>query len=230
MSPESIKLLSNSLLYTMQVSVLVPMVIVWRRRQFPTPVKILSWYVYLSAFCALSAKLGAIYLHHNLFFLIGFNVGKVLLFAAVYSLAMPTWKRVLKWTTILGLVIVGSTMQYDMILALNVARVVQCALLAGFALLYMDFSLTHADAPPGSQNPYWLLSVGQLVYSAGTVTGFSLDWIGQYSPFFMQLEMICVALSGFVFNYFLTLAFLRAKPEEPTPQPAWQAAGQLVER
>lgn len=210
----------------MQVSILVPMIIVWRRRrQFPAPIKTLSWYVYLSAFGALSAKLGAIYLHHNLFFLTGFNVGKILLFAAVYSLAMPAWKRVLEWTTILGLVIIGSTMLYDMTLAINVARVVQCALLAGFALLYMDFSLTHTAAAPGSQNPYWLLSVGQLVYSAGTVTGFSFDWIDQYSPFYVHLEMICVALSGLVFNYFLTLAFLRAKLEAPIPKPAWQATG-----
>ena len=202
----------------MQVSVLVPMVIVWRRWQrFPAAIKTLSWYVYLSVFCALGANLGAHYLHNNLLVLIGFNASKMVLFVAVYAQVMPSWKRLLRWTTLLALVIIVGTMRFDMGLALDVARVLQCTLLAGFALLYLDYALTHTDAMPGSENPYWLLSVGQLVYSAGTVTGFSLDWISNYSSLCTGLETLCMAVSGLVFNCFLTLAFLRASPEVNAP-------------
>ncbi|WP_201986687.1 hypothetical protein [Hymenobacter rubidus] len=229
MSPELLKLLSTSLMYTMQASVLVPMIVVWRRqRHFPAAIKILSWYVYLSAFCSIMAKLCAIYLHNNLFVLIGFNTGKVLLFAAMYGLVMPTWKRTMWLTVAIGFMLTISTMPYNMIVAMDVARVVQCAVLAGLALLYMDYTLTHSGSEPGSQNPYWLLSVGQLVYSAGTVTGFSLDWLGQTSAVINHLEFLCVAGSGLAFNYFLTLAFLRANRTEPTETPAPPVAGEQV--
>lgn len=214
-------LATDILLYTMQLSIVVPMIVVWRRqRQFPPAIKLLSWYVYLSAFCSIAAKLGAMYLHNNQAFLIGFNMGKLLLFAMVYGQVMPDRQRLLQWITIAAGAIAVLTMGYEMVLAVDVARVLQCALLAGFAILYIDFQLADNRFKSGFQNPMWLLSVGQLIYSAGTVTSFAFDYVFHSinkTVYYIDLLMAFVSVSGLVFNAFLTLAFLRARCQEHQP-------------
>ena len=208
------------LLPVMQTSILVPMAVVWlRRRQFSAAVQRLSWYVYLSLATSIGAWLGAIYLHYNLGFLVAFNLGKIALFGMVYYqvLALPWARRLVAVATVVAVVGAATVMGYDGFLAMKMSRVAQCALLAGFALLYLEQSLGRTAPGPATHDPIWLLSAGQLLYSAGTVTVFSLEsaHLLQYG----SITYFIMALSGLAFNGLLTLAFWRARPTSPAPLP-----------
>ena len=212
------------LLFTvMQASIVVPMAVVWgRRRHFARPVKLLSWYVYLSLGAVVASRL--LYpglLPNNYGFLIGFNLGKIGLFAGVYRQVLtPGRRRLVGVATGLALVGAAGAIAYDLDLAVTVCRVAQCAVLAGFALVYLDQTLGRpAGGPPPAHDPLWLLSVGQLLYSAGTVTAFSLDALSK-TAYDQAPKNLFIAASGLVFNCFLTLAYLRARPDAyPTASP-----------
>ncbi|WP_310394236.1 hypothetical protein [Hymenobacter sp.] len=214
----------------MQLSILVPMLVVWRRwRHFSPPVKLLSWYVYLSAAAAIGARL--LYPHYfatNYGFLVGFNLGKVALFGAVYHqvLAPGPGRRVVAVATVATLAGGVIAAAHDFELAVTISRVAQCAVLAGFALAYLNELLNHASARPVAQDPLWLLSVGQLLYSAGVITAFSLDYLSA-TEIDNYVKFSFASISGLVFNYFLTLAFLRA---DPTSDPAPETKGQPVDQ
>jgi hypothetical protein len=214
-----VHVLTSWLMTFMQFSIVVPMVVVWQRQtHFSPPVKLLSWYVYLSAFFVISARLAAVYLHNNLYFLIGFNVTKMLLFAAVYRLVItsPRMRRVLNIATVVALGTVAGTLAFGAAQALPVSRVVQCALLTGFALAYLEQLLNRTDNKKLSHDPLGLLSLGQLLYSATTVSVCSLDIVSQDSWLVIHLfSDTFLASAGLAFNYFLTLAFLRATPDIP---------------
>ncbi|MDB5267669.1 MAG: hypothetical protein JWP58_709 [Hymenobacter sp.] len=207
------------LVAVMQFSILVPMAVVWwGQRHFSAPVKMLSWYVYISAFFSLGARLSAIYLHNNLFFLIGFNIAKVLLLAAVYRLVLtaPRTRWVLAIATLAALGVVAASFALGVPRAVTVSRVVQCALLAGFALAYLEQGLNRTDSGKFSGDPIWLLSVGQLIYSATTVSTFSIEIVTLFEgSIFNTFSALSFSLASLVFNYFLTLAFLRATPDIP---------------
>ena len=222
--------ITEGLLYLMQVSIILPMAVVWRRRRFfSAPVRLLSWYVYLSAICALAARLGALYLHNNLFVLIGFNILKMMLFAAVYAqvLTSARLRRLLQWFTASGLVLVVCIAGLNQSTATDVARVTQCAVLAGFALAYLEQSLNRRSVAQSFHDPLWLLSVGQLLYSAGTVTAFSVGNM-HMKGFLTDVVFFCVALFGLVFNSFLTLAFWRAQPDSALAVEAAYEPAQLL--
>ena len=201
----------------MQLSILAPMLVVWlRRREFPPAVKVLSWYVYLSAFCVLGGRFIAP--NDNSLFIIGFNLGKIALFATVYyRIVESAWMRQLVLiTTLVALVVcIGLTGNglfiHSFDLAVVVSRVMQSAVLAAFALVYLEQMLNHNNKTPLLRDPIWLLSVGQLLYSAGTVTAFSLDYLS-WTKADQAPKFIMVAVIGVIFNVFLTLAFLRARP------------------
>ncbi|MBH8567698.1 hypothetical protein KB206_02305 [Microvirga sp. STS02] len=232
MSFEQFDALVFELVTVMQFSILVPMVVVWaRRRNFSPPVKVLSLYVYISAFFALSARLSAIYLHNNLLFLIGFNVAKVLLLVAVYRLVLtaPRTRRLLAIATLAGLGIVAASFVLGLPRAVTVSRVVQCALLAGFALAYLEQGLNRTDNRRFNGDPIWLLSVGQLIYSAATVSTFSIEIVTLFKgSIFNTFSALSFSLASLVFNYFLTLAFLRATPGVPPRLVAPNVESRLV--
>lgn len=216
----------------MQFSILVPMVVVWRRRRhFSPPVQVLSWYVYISAFFALGARLSAIYLHNNLFFIIGFNVAKVLLFVAVYRLVLigQRTRRVLAITTLVALGTVAASLALSLGHAMAVSRVVQCTLLAGFALMYLEQKLNQFSEQRFSNDPIWLLGVGQLIYSAATVSGFSLEILFPFNETIITyFSMLSTSLASLVFNCFITVAFLRATPGALVPVAVPDSKSQLV--
>ena len=206
----------------MQLSILAPMLVVWmRKREFPPAVKVLSWYVYLSAFCTVGGRLTAAY--DNSLSLICFNAGKIALFGMVYYEVLKSARmRQLILITALGAlaVCVGLTgngfFTHSFDLAVVVSRVMQSAVLAAFALVYLEQMLGRANTVPLSRDPIWLLSVGQLLYSAGTVTAFSLDYLSK-TQYDQAPKWIFISIIGVIFNVFLTLAFLRAKtaPQQP---------------
>ena len=232
MVSEQFQAIVMRLVTVMQFSILVPMVVVWwRQRHFSPPVKVLSWYVYISAFFALGARLSAIYLHNNLFFVIGFNVSKVLLLAAVYRLVLtgPRMRRVLAGATVVAFGITAASFALGTAQAVTVSRVVQCALLAGFALAYLEQGLNRSNHHRFSHDPIWLLSLGQLIYSATTVSAFSIEIVTLFkNPLFSQFTAISFSLASLVFNCFLTLAFLRATPEVPAPAAVAESRSQLI--
>ena len=211
--------LMKTMTTVMQLSILAPMLVVWLRRQeFPPAVKVLSWYVYLSALCTVSIWLISTKMHDNSLALIGFNVGKIALFGVVYSLVMDSMRvrRLVQGTTLVAVAIcVGLTLAglfaHSFDIAVVMSRVVQSAVLAAFALGYLEQCLSRVNTVPVSRDPIWLLSVGQLLYSAGTVTAFSLDYLSktgyEQAPKWVVISVIMIS-----FNGFLTLAFLRAKP------------------
>ena len=231
MSDATLLLFLQRLLLLMQISIVVPMAVVWwrRRRYFSPAIKLLSWYVYLSAFCVVViVNYRALGLPSNYGFLAGFNIGKMALFAAVYYTVLKSAKM-RKYVAVIAAAAVMASMAvfaYEGTMkSVGYIRVTQCAVLAGFAMIYLEQSLTRVSARPFTHDPLWMLSVGQLLYSAGTVTVFSLDYFSlnylltSQLHYFLQFSL--VSISGLVFNAFLTLAFLRAKrSEEPAPEPA----------
>ena len=200
-----------------QASILVPMVVVWaRRRYFPGPVRLLSWYVYLSLFSVIGAR----FFHignppSNMQYLIGFNVGKIALFGAVYYqvLTQRSTRRLVAGIT--GAVLAGMliTVLYDMRLAVSVSRVAHCTVLAAFALLYFDQYSERARGISPMKDPLWLVSMGQLLYSAVTISFFSYDFITEDTNESVW-RYLFMDVGGLAFNFFLTLAFLRAQPSE----------------
>jgi hypothetical protein len=202
----------------MQVSIVVPMLVVWwRRRHFSPPVKSLSWYVYLSAAGSLISALSyPAYTPNNYGFIIGFNLGKVALFGAVYHQVMevPGLRKFVAASALAAVSAVGVVIAIDLFSAVALSRVVQCALLAAFALVYLEQTLTRpgpdTDVAFTTRSPLWLVGLGQLLYSAGTVTAFSLEALSQTKAD-QSYKYIFIALAGMVFNWFLTLAFLRAR-------------------
>ena len=204
----------------MQVSILVPMAVVWKRKKdFPTPIRMLSWYVYLSVGCVIAAKLAAFYFHNNLLLVSAFNGGKVLLFAAVYTQVLSSGRvrRVLLQATVVALLIIVSSIFYNWKIAGNIARMMQCTLLAGFALAYLEQELNNPALRRGFRDPIWLLSVGQLLYSGGSIVG-NLDTFTD-KPFNSWVLFSSLIFSGLIFNYFLTLVFLRAQQYDLATSP-----------
>jgi hypothetical protein len=203
---------SEVLMRLMQLSILIPMVVVWRRKnQFPKPVQDLSWYVYWSAFSVVGALAYPRFIPTNYPFITGFNAGKILLFAIVYFQVLHS-QRQRKWVVGLAaaaLVGIVGVAAYDLHLSTSVSRVTQCAMLAGFSLLYLNQFTYERSGLRVRKDSIALLSLGQLLYSAGTVTAFSFEHLSrttaEQSP-----KYIFVAISGLVFNYFLTRAFLAA--------------------
>lgn len=225
MSDEIVMRLMLWLVAAMQISIVVPMAVVWwRRRHFSPAVKLLSWYVYLSA----AGAAGARFLYPAVFatnygFSIGFNLGKIVLFGALYHqiLTLPKARWAVLALSSAAVVGIFSAVSYNFYLAVSISRVVQCALLAGFALAYLEQTLNRPTNCPATHDPLWLLSVGQLLYSAGTVTAFSLEFLPT-TNFIYYVKFSCVSVSGLVFNSLLTLAFLRAKLAD---SPVWEAVG-----
>lgn len=219
MNEELLDHIANWLMYAMQASIVVPMAVVWkRRRHFSPTVGLLSWYVYLSLGCVLASKLYPVYLTTNYGSLIAFNLGKIALFGAVYHRVLQGWGRPAVAVAAGASVLSGlAVAAYDMNLAVTVSRVMQCAVLAGFALLYLDQALSRPAPNPPTHDPLWLLSVAQLIYSAGTVTAFSLDYLS-VTRYDQTLKWLVIPLAGLAFNYILTLAFARAR-RNPAPRP-----------
>ena len=200
----------------LQLSILVPMVVIWlRKSEFLPAIKLLSWYVYLSAFCAL----GGHYTENtpNALFIIGFSTGKIALFGAVYYMVLESarMRQLVLITTLtavascIGLAGVGCITDFFDI-GIAVSRMAQSAVLAAFALVYLEQMLGRANVVSLSRDPIWLLSVGQLLYSAGTVTAFSLDYLSK-TQYEQAPKWIFISVIGIIFNVFLTLAFLRAR-------------------
>lgn len=211
--------LMMTMLTVMQLSILVPMLVVWlRRREFPPAVRVLSWYVYLSAFCTLFGWLAGTYQYGNSLFIIFFNVGKIALFATVYykMIESARMRQLVLITTLVALAVCVGLMGNGLVthssdLSVVVSRVMQSAVLAAFALIYFEQVLSHGNKAPLGRDPIWLLSVGQLLYSAGTVTAFSLDYLSR-TNYEQAPKWVFISVVGIIFNVFLTLAFLRAKP------------------
>jgi hypothetical protein len=217
----------------MQVSILVPMVISWQRRQhLPAPVKLASKYVYLSALSVIVGKLAAHYFHNNHLVIVGFNVGKLLLFSAVYAqVLMPSlWYSFLRRLTVIALCVVAGLVFYDWRMAFTVARMAQATLLAGYALAYLDQSL-NADARRfANTDPMWLLSVGTLFCAACAVTSYSID-LFELDEFSGSTAFLFIAFSSLIFNFFLTLSLLRAQLQAVAlPATADYSASPLAQR
>lgn len=213
-SNANLTLFVNSLMYLMQASILVPMAVVWWRRQhFSRPVKLLSWYVYLSLISSVLAdffRFGTPPSNH--LFLIGFNCAKLALIAAVYYQALPKAKlrRLIPVLVVAVLATVLLLTQRDTDLAISVSRVAQFTLLAACAILYLDKSLDRSTGVALSRDPLSLLSIGHLIFTAGAVTAISLQYLA-LTKMEQYPQLIALAVNGLVFNYFLTLAFLRAR-------------------
>ncbi|MFD2720844.1 hypothetical protein ACFST9_19135 [Hymenobacter monticola] len=230
MSPEQLNACSKLLQYTNQVSIIIPMTVVWRRRKHFSPaVKLLSNYVYLSALCSFGASiLYPSVFATNYWFLAGFNFGKILLFGAVYYSVLESapLRRAVMGITMVAAVCVLAVFSYSTYAGVTCARLSQCAVLAGFAMLYLEQTLSQSTSWRASRDPIWLVSVGQLLYSAGTATAFSFDYFS-VTIYDQTPKGLVAATLGLVFNGFLTLAFRRAKrtaADTTRPQPVTRLA------
>lgn len=219
----------------MQISVVVPMLVVWRRRQYFTPeVRLLSWYVYLSALSSsLLWLLDFLYYQFhidnvNWGVLLSFNDCKILLFALVYAKNFEGGRA--RWAVLL-IAVVAVAMGFlvwpasflvvspNLEIHLLYARVAQSVVLAGFSLVYMErFARLCYPCEP-MQDPLYLLSIGQLLYSAGTVPTFCYALFAMDTRSHTLSIMTFLGIMGLAFNYLLTLAFLRA---QPVPAAAYQ--------
>lgn len=196
----------------MQVSILVPMVVSWRRqRSFTAPVRLASKYVYLSAISVIIGKLAAHYLHNNLLVLVGFNMGKMLLFTAVYAQVLLPGRAhtLLRWSVVLVLCCMAGMLFYDWKVAANAARVMQITVMAGYALVYLDQTLHPDNKVLNTHDPIWLLSVANLLYAAFAVTAANIGVFFPDETYYFSF----ICLASLSFNCFLTLALLRARPD-----------------
>ncbi|MDO7874283.1 hypothetical protein Q5H93_06025 [Hymenobacter sp. ASUV-10] len=212
---------SEALSLLMQVSIIVPMVVSWRRWSQLSPLmRLLSSYVYLSALSVVAARWAEWTHHSNLLYLMAFNAGKIILFTAVYFQVLQL--RWLRWLFV-GLATVGLLagvyvgLRQEMGLMMTYFRTLQCGLLAALALAYLEQLSREPPRERLRSNPMFLLSVGQLIYSAGTVVFFSLDFT-RASVAQNKIYFGVVAISGLIFNTLLTMAFLRARPDGPETQ------------
>lgn len=226
-STTQLVIVAEALSLFMQASIIVPMVVSWRRwEQFSPAIRLLSSYVYLSALSVVAARWAEWTHHSNLLYLIAFNAIKILLFTAVYFQVLQLrWLRwlfvVLTAAGLLGGVYVG--LRQEMGFMMTYFRTLQCGLLAALALAYLEQLSREPPKERLRSNPMFLVSVGQLIYSAGTVVFFSLDFT-KASVAQNKIYFAVVAISGLIFNYMLTLAFLRAQPGGPeTPGLAGRA-------
>lgn len=211
-------------IYVMQVSIVVPLLVAWRRwPQLPAEVRLLSVYCVLSAICSLGGQTWNHWLANNYGFIVGFNIGKTVLLALVYYRVLTNrlLRRLVPATTVAMLLLVAAIGSYNMDRAVDISRILQCALLSGYALVYLEQEL-HQPRIPAAHNPIWLLSVGQLMYSAITISAFSLDYLSRTAED-QTYKYIFIALGGIVFNVFLTLAVARAqRASGPVAIPASQ--------
>lgn len=216
----------------MHLSILVPMIVSWQRRKhFPAPIKLAGKYVYLSAISVIIGKLAAHYFHNNHLVIVGFNVGKLLLFAAVYAQVLtPTrWYWLLRRVTVIVLCLVAGLLFYDWRLAFTVARMAQVTLLAGYALAYLDQSLNADVVRFNRADPLWLLSVGNLFCAACSITAYNIDLfeIGEYNG---AASFVFISCASLIFNLFLTLAMLRSQRQPvASPVPAVFPATSLAQ-
>jgi hypothetical protein len=205
----------------MQVSILVPMVVTWaRQRNFTPPVRLVSKYVYLSAISVITGKLAAYYFRNNLLVLVGFNAGKMLLFAAVYAqvLAPSRAHSLLRRSVVVVMCIAAGLVWYDWRIAANAMRVMQITVLAGYALVYLDQMLHPKNKIFNTYDPIWLLSVANLLFAACAITAANLG-VFFSGPDVEIRYFVFIALGSLIFNCFLTVALLRAQPDT-TASPA----------
>ncbi|GGF19706.1 hypothetical protein [Hymenobacter cavernae] len=209
---------SDILEWVSQLSVVVPMVVAWRRQAFFTPViRVLSSYVYLSLFTSLALQLGRYIFHLNNPVQHLYTLLKTLLFSRVYYLALRRrWHRqLIFWLTagfvlfaLLDAVYLEGLIKYN-----SYGRAVQSLLLIGFAMLYFEQMLRELRVSRLEQDPLFLTSVGLIIYSAGTGMLFVLTNSFNEDLSVLTLAFDTVFLLNIAFNVLLTLAFLRAKPE-----------------
>ena len=204
---------ADALLYTTQVSLLAPLAVVWWRwPQFTGPVRRLSLYVYLALLSVVTTRFFLIGPGTgNSAFLIGFNCARLILLGTVYYQVLKETKirqliAPLIVASLIGTLVVA---YYNLPLALSVSRAAQCTLLSGFALLYLDQLSTQSIVPLPTQDALSLVSIGQLLFSALTITAFSFQYVA-YAGISMNYRHLFIALGNLAFNVFLTLAFLRA--------------------
>ena len=218
--------------YTMQVSVVIPMAVTWWRwQQLPSVVRLLSLYTYVSLACSMLSwllhwMLMQGYIGNNYLGNFLFNTAAVALFMAVYyrSLSEPWRKRlVLGLGVAMLLLSLSLELGPDRRLAMSVAQTSGCAVLLAFALLYMDAFSAQRRQQPAAQDPIYLLSIGLLIKSAGAIVTFSLQYFIMDAAQ-MDIVWMPVPFIGLLFNYYLTLAFLRARRPGPADK-AGPAAG-----
>ena len=75
----------------------------------------------------------------------------------------PRTRRVLAAAVVVALGIMVASFALDTARTVTVSRVIQCALLAGFALVYLEQELNRGSNHKFSYNPIWLLSLGRLI-------------------------------------------------------------------
>ncbi|MBO2009376.1 hypothetical protein [Hymenobacter negativus] len=204
----------------MHASILAPMVVVWQRWQrLSAPMRLASWYVYVSGGSVIAGYLVQYFFHNNHLVIVGFNIGKLLLFAAVYRqvLAPTRWTELLRIALFGSLCGVGGLLLYDWPMAFTAARICQTTILTAYALLYLDQNLNAIPrrAANGSYSPIWLLSIGLLLGTAFTITASSLT-LFDLTHYHISINAVFIIFSNTIFNGFLTLALLRSQADEVT--------------
>jgi hypothetical protein len=210
---------SEVLEWVSQLSVLVPLAIAWRRRALFTPaVRVLYWYVYLSLFTSLALQIGRYLFHLNTPVQHLYTLLKTLLFGRMYYLAFRrSWHRQLVRVLTLGFAgfAVLDAFYLEGLTHFNsYGRAVQSLLLIGFAMLYFEQMLRELRVSRLEQDPLFLVSVGLVIYSAGTGMLFVLINNFTESLSVLTLAFDIVSLLNIAFNVLLSLAFLRALPNE----------------
>jgi hypothetical protein len=202
-----------------QLSILVPMVVVWRRKALlAPPVRVLSWYVYLSLASSLALNIGRFLYHANNPVQHLYTLLKTLLFGWLYYVALHriSQRRLVAWLTVgfAGFALLDATYLEGLNRFNSYGRAVQSLLLIGFGLLYFEQVLRELRSARLERDPLFLVSAGLILYSAGTGMLFVLtnSYTGDLSLLTIGFNIVFVL--NIVFNILLTLAFLRAVPEE----------------
>ena len=216
---------TSGLMLLMQVSVLIPLLVCWRRwPALPVPLRWLGWYFPLSIAgtaagrgLAYAYRLGYHVTNHPP--ITAFNVGKTLLLGLVLRQVLRDQgaRRITEALLGLGLAVVGAGFVWlPSMQEVTLARLAQCVVLAVVALAYLEQLSRHPDEAL-ADDPYFWLSMGQLAYSAATTVAIGLSEADE-SPAVMEIYILLIAAAGLFQNFTLTKAYLAGRrPAGATP-------------
>ena len=214
--------------YIMQASSLVPLAVLARRwRRVPAHLRLLVWYLLLSVGCSVAGDVLFWLREHGYFreyTTYGsnqlFTVGKVVFFGWMYWYAFQGPKRRRLSALLPALLFcfflaywLGPDTVYYKALVMDITQPLSLAMLAALALLYLDEFLNYPYKRAIKRDPVALISIGHLVFVGGTIVADSFTFLHTAKT---QADLlpgyVLTIIFGTVFNYFLTLALLRARP------------------
>ncbi|TGE29671.1 hypothetical protein [Hymenobacter metallicola] len=193
---------------------LIPLVVgIWRWKSLLTVYRPLVWFAIVPG-CLLNgllAEIGRHILHNNIFFLQLATIGETLFLGWAYHYAFHSSfaRKVLAGGALIFLATYFIEAFYinDFGVGQDIyTHVVQSLLLVGAAVAYFEQTLRELRNIDLGEDPMFMVSVGSILYYAGTLMVFVLESQMQSQPDLIWTMYMIQFILLIVFNVFLTIA------------------------